>query len=172
MNKNNGKSDSQTAELAASAFRLLKVKSFFRLFQAYCIEDQKLMKSGTWDAHNPKLVINRVKAIIERIDTNHLNEEDREWWHEIMWFWYHHAISFALWKLNDRKLANLYAIKALEYQENNPNRITKVLWFLINDDPEAARAWLTAPGVHATDLKTGIELIQDYQNGKFFAKGK
>ena len=100
-------------------------QDFRNLSLAYTREDQKLMKSGEWDACNPVLITNRVKTLLEQIDQNYLSESDREWWSEILWFWYHHAVSYAIWRARDRALAQAYS----EYERGEffNNRTREIL---------------------------------------------
>ncbi len=160
-----------TAEKVHEAFDLLHVDNFFALSRAYTREDQKLMKKGKWDASRPSLLTNKVKSILEKIDPHDLSNDDRQWHAEIMWFWYHHAISFAIWKAKDRIAAKEYAQKALDWQgDNHPNRLTKLLWFLVHDELGKAKKWMKVRPDHADKVehKNGLELIAQYEAGKFF----
>jgi hypothetical protein len=86
---------------ARAAFELLGVTNFKDLSIAYSAADQELMKKGIW-YHKGNSVPNLVKTLIENIDPEELDEKDKQWWREIMWFWYHHAISSALRMSGDR----------------------------------------------------------------------
>lgn len=160
-----------TSHLVHEVFTLLGVQTFHELSLAYSREDQKLMKSREWDPKNPLLITNRVKTILEQIDPNNLGEDDREWRSEILWFWYHHAVSCTSW-VTDRSLAQAYATKALTLQEEcqpkgfgQPNRITRLLWLLVHDRVDEAKEWMVnkPPGADEVEHKNGLELIGEYE---------
>jgi hypothetical protein len=127
---------------AKEAYLLLSAHTPLELSNKYSEEDQRQMLSGTWDYNNPALIINKVKNILEGISPQKLIEEEKDWVEEILWFWYHHAISCALYKYKDKEKARACAIKALDIQpENHPNKITKLLSLLLDDKLEEARKW-------------------------------
>ena len=157
----------QTSRLVNEAFTLLGVHTFLELSRAYSHEDQKLMKSREWNAYNPTLTTNRVKAILEQIDPSELNESDRMWRDEILWFWYHHAVSCE----RNRVQAQTYATKALELQgDDHPNRITRLLWFLTYDKVDEAKQWLVEAPAEADEVEdqTGLDTIREYEQRKFW----
>ena len=160
----------ETAEKLDEVSRLLGVTGdMLKLSQAYSVEDQKLMHSRKWDDTNPDLITNKVKGILESVDPMDLTDDDCMWRSEILWFWYHHAISCALWKKRDKRLAQSYAQRALELQPpDNPNSITKLLCFLLNDQLEEAKAWMKKGTIEA-ERDTARYLIQRYERGEFFA---
>lgn len=150
------------------AYVILGAKSPLELLKNYSIEDQKLMKSRNWDYLNHELVTNKVKEILEGVDTKSLTGGEIEWRQEILWFWYHHAISCAIWKYKDRPSAQIYSAKALEYKSNeNPNKITGLLDLLVNDKLDEAVSY--AEGIiEEPEKTTAAELVQEYRDGKFF----
>jgi hypothetical protein len=102
------------------------------------------------------------------VDPNTLTEEEKDWRQEILWFWYHHAISCAIWK-KDKAKAIEYSEKALSLQdENHPNKITKVLNLLVNDKIVAAEEFVKTIDAEK-DSAEG--LVEDYKReGGFFNK--
>ena len=133
------------------------------------------MKSQKWDPKNPALITNQVKVILEQIDPNDFNEDDRSWYFEVLWFWYHHAVSCTSW-ITEQPLAQAYATKALALQEKcqpegfgQPNRITRLLWLLVHDKVDEAKKWITdkPPGADEIEHQSGLYLIQDYEQRKF-----
>ena len=147
---------------AKEAYLLLSAHTPLELSNKYSEEDQKLMLSGSWDYNNPVLVVNRIKDILEGINPQELTEEEREWMQEILWFWYHHAISCAIWKYKDKEKAKVYARKALELQpENHPNKITKLLSLLLEDKLEEARKWVEAI-IEEPEKSTALSLIGEW----------
>ncbi len=98
-----------------------------------------------------------------------MGDDDRVWLNEIIWFWYHHAISYAI-RINNRVLAQAYAEKALLFQDYHQptNRITKLLWFLTRDRVGDAAEWIEIDPEHS-DYQTGIDLLDEYRSrGGFF----
>jgi hypothetical protein len=145
------------------AYDLLGAKTPLELSQLYTVEDQKLFKSHEWDYENPNLITNQVKMALEAVDVSHLNEAEQEWSEEILWFWYHHAISCAIWK-KDLKAAKEFAKKALEHQsESHPNKITYLLYLLVNDEIEEAELWLKTIPVDSIEVDTAQYLIDEYK---------
>ncbi len=151
-----------------AAFALLGVNDFRSLSRAYGEEDQRLMKTKAWDDSEPSLITNRIKMLLEGINPSDLSESDKIWWHEILWFWYHHATSIAIWKRKDRKLAQLYAGKALELQmPDHPNKITRLLHFLVHEKLKEAELWADQI-TESPERETAAATLQEYKNGEFF----
>lgn len=149
-----------------TAYELMGVTSMYDLNRAYTAEDQKLMKEGRWDYENPELLTNRVKSLLENIDPSTLSEEEKEWREEILWFWYHHAISCAIWRYQDRHKAHEYTEKALGHQDSDhPNKITKLLYYLAHDDLASAEKLAETIGA---DKETAISVIDEYREKPFF----
>ena len=148
------------------AYTLLGAKTPMQLQLAYDKADQDLMKNRAWDYNNPGLSINKVKQILEVTNPSELTEDEREWREEILWFWYHHAISCAIARYHDRAAAKMYAEKALSYKtEKNPNRITKLFQLLLDDKIADAEAWATT--VHEDEKDAAEFLVSEYRAGKF-----
>jgi hypothetical protein len=160
---------------ARAAFELLGVTNFKDLSIAYSAADQELMKKGIW-YHKGNSVPNLVKTLIENIDPEELDEKDKQWWREIMWFWYHHAISSALRMSGDRMIAQIlaqtFATRALEFQDaDHPNKITRLLYLLVHGQVrEAEEWWGRYPSKDEVEHETGLELIEDTKNDRLFPK--
>lgn len=151
--------------LVEEAFNLCHVKDFKELHDAYVADDQALFKSGEWDPNDHTQLINRIKFLLLQVDPSDLKEDDCAWRAEILWFYYHHGISYAM-RRRDRKLAIQYAECAMRYQwTNHPNKITRLLWLLLNDKVNAARKWAEQIPPEL-DRQTAFELIRDYERGK------
>lgn len=122
------------------AYILLNARNPLELSNRYSAEDQKLMRSSSWDYNNPVLIVNRVKNIIEAVNPQKLKGKEKEWTQEILWFWYHHAVSCAVWRYKDKKRAEVYTKKALEFQSvDHPNKITKLFDMLLKGKLEEAK---------------------------------
>ena len=163
----------QSPEISSSplrgAYTLLSAQTPLELSNLYTAEDQKLMAAGTWDYNNPDLVVNKVKTTLEAVDQSILSEDEKEWRQEILWFWYHHAISCAIWRYKDRNAAQQYAEQALEHQpEGHPNQITKLLYFLTKNDVQEAEKWIKTIG-EEPEKTTAAQLLENYRAGLFFA---
>lgn len=149
------------------AYLLLGAHTPLELSNLYTAEDQKLMRSGEWDYDNVDLIVNKAKEIIEGVDPGLLTEDESDWRKEILWFWYHHAMSCAIWRYKDKEAARVFAKKALEYQgEGHPNKITKLLDLLVNDQLEEAEAWVKTIK-EESEKSTAEKLIEEYKLGLF-----
>ena len=108
---------------------LLGARTPLELSNLYSEQDQELMKLGEWDYNNAELITNKVKNILEKIEPETLTEDEKIWRQEILWFWYHHAISCAVGRYKNKEAAQSYAAQALEIQpEDHPNKITRLLF--------------------------------------------
>ena len=124
------------------------------------------MRDREWDYANPALVTNKIKEILENCDTTTLTEDEREWRNEILYFWYHHALSSAIWRHKDQRAAQEYSARALELQsKGHPNQITQLFYFLTRDQLDEAEKWVS--GIEE-DKDTAEFLIDNYKNGKFY----
>lgn len=150
-------------------YKLLQVDNPDKLWQAYMKEDQKLMKSQKWDYKNKELVINKVKNILKKINPIILTKTERTEWQEILWIWYHHAAGYAIWKYQNKKVANNYLSEALKYQpKNHPNKATRLLYLLVQDKLTEAEKW-SEKNKKNQDRLLLIELLNFYKkDGGFF----
>lgn len=149
-------------------YKILGATTPLEASNLYTEEDQKLMLSDQWDYDDPELVTNKIKSLLEEVDESSLSEDESHWRNEMLWFWYHHAISCAIGK-NDQTAAQKYADKALELQpEDHPNKITKLLSLLVHDRLKEAEAW--ADSIHEEPEKSTAQLqISIYKNGEYFS---
>ncbi len=154
-------------ELIRQAYGLFGVSGPFDFQRAYTLHDQALMKSRQWSAYNPELIINRAKVILEQMDFDVLGEEEKLWFTEVLWFWYHHAISNEVLRSRARK----YADKALSLMDDgHSNRITRLLWYLTRDDVGGAKDWLCTEPKRwdEVEIKNGRLLVEDYERRAFW----
>lgn len=171
MNQENPETENKIPSIQ-SAYELLGVDNGFDLNKRYVEEDQKIAKSGQWDYDNPGLITNKIKNILEQMDPSGLAEEEQEWREEILWFWYHHAISCAIWKKQDKVAAQEYAAKALEHQlisqpdAEKRNQITTLFSLLLNDKIEEAKEW--AKNINdEVEEETAKDIIKEWPTLKF-----
>ena len=155
------------------AYRLLGATTPLELDEFYTREDQRLFTSGAWDYNDPTQLTNQVKAILESTSDSELSDDQYNepgWRNEILWFWYHHAISCAIWRYGDKQSAQKYSEQALVYQsEDHPNQITKLLCFLTNDQLDESENWTTNI-TDEVEKQTAEKLIDEYKKGQFYAK--
>ncbi|MFA6585531.1 MAG: hypothetical protein WCS97_03785 [Candidatus Paceibacterota bacterium] len=152
------------------AYALLHASSPSELAQKFIQEDQVLLKTSAWDYKNPELVINKVKDIVERAlhAGSTMDEQSEDDLRTILWFWYHHAIGFAIWGSKDRAKAKEFSKKALEYQTgDNPNMITRLLYLLVHNKEKEAGRWLKTI-LTDPDKTVSQGIWQEYKAGNFF----
>lgn len=153
---------------AKEAYKLLGATTPLELSNLYSERDQELTQSRQWDYSNPELITNKIKSSLELIDPKSLTEDEREWRQEILWFWYHHAISCAVWKYKDKNAAQMFASKALDIQpKNHPNKITRLLFYLVHDNLEEAEEWLETID-EEPEKTTATELVKEFKEEKWF----
>ncbi|MST04029.1 MAG: hypothetical protein EXS49_00460 [Candidatus Pacebacteria bacterium] len=148
------------------AYIILGATTPLELNKLYTEQDQLLFISRKWDYDEKDQIPNRIKDILENADQIGLTEEEKEWRSEILWFWYHHAISCANWK-RDKEKMKLFSEKALEYQDNNPNILTRTMFFLAHDQIEKAEEWVVSK-IEDPDHDTATEIIANYKKNGFF----
>ncbi len=138
----------------------MTMKSYFKFLD----EDQKAMRSGTWDYKNPKWVLNQWKDDFERVDDSLLSDEGRQSKWNALWLWYHHASQFA-YKEGDTQTALVFIDKALEFREKGglTNQITPLLKLLYLGDVEGAKAFAaTIPQKREANTPDGrIEVVDN-----------
>ncbi len=143
------------------AYNMLGAKTPLELSERYKEEEQVLFKSHEWDYENPDQIQNRLREIIEPVDVDKLTEDEKEWRNEILWFWYHHAISVTDWK-RDKEKMKFFSTKALEFQGNNPNILTRTMYLLAHDQIEEAEKWVRLK-TGDPDEETAREMVEDYK---------
>ncbi len=139
----------------------LGAQSPLELSRNYTKLEQPLFIDGRWDYDDNAQEHNKIKVALESIGTAGLSDEEIEWRNEILWFWYHHAISVACRK-GDKEKQRQFSTKALEYQSNNPNILTRTMYLLVHDKIDEAQIWVDA---HASDAdhETAEELLKHYK---------
>ncbi len=152
-----------------AAYVLLCARTPLELSNLYSEIDQELMQSRQWDYANNQLITNQIKHILESIDPETLTEDEKNWRQEILWFWYHHAISCAVARYNDQEAAQGYARKALEMQSvDHPNQITRLLFYLVHDMLPEAEAHVAALADNHDEKDTAVAVLEHYKMTGFF----
>lgn len=142
---------------------MLDAKTPLELYKKYCIEDQKLFTAQPplWDYDDPDQVPNKVRAMLEVAGTERLTEDEVEWRNQIIWFWYHHAISVAGWK-RDKDKQRYFSEKAMEYEDPS-NMLTRTMFYLVHDRVEDAEEWVRSKEGDA-DFDTAQEMLENYKS--------
>lgn len=143
---------------------LVGVDNIDALRRAY----EEVDKQRNWDYNDPTLLTNQIKIALEQVDPDTLGEYERGWRREILWFWYHHAISHAIWVTKDRIAARRYAAMALLRQGgDHPNKITRLLYLLVHDRLQEALIW--ASWIEdEVEGPTADGLVLEYMAQQFF----
>lgn len=149
------------------AYKLLGVSTPRELSDRFLEEDQKIIKLGISDYHDPKLLTNKLRHVLENINARYLSKEERHERRLILWLWYHHAISYAVWGYKDMGCAQTYSSLALKYQpKNHPNHITRLLYLLVRNRSSEASEWIGEIRNNA-EKKTARMLLNLYNKGGF-----
>lgn len=167
------KSFDPTKSVLKDVYEMFSCDDPGELLDLYESEDQKLMYADAWDYKNETLLTNRIKNAIEQAGYDAISDEkERHWISNILWLWYHHAISCALWQYADKDAALEFSARALAMQsEDHPNKITRLLYLLIRDRLEEAEAWLMTITTEP-EKSTAQYSVDLYRNGDFFKPQK
>lgn len=150
------------------AYVLLGAHSPFELSEKYLAEDQRIVTSQIFDYHNRKLITNKVKGILEKVDVRTLSKDERYERRLILWLWHHHAISYAIWGYKDKRRAQKYSSLALKYQpDKHPNHITRLLYLLVHDRFLEGKRWVKIIK-ERQEKATALSLLKFYNEGGFF----
>lgn len=144
-------------------------KNIEELDSVFRKEDQNLMRNYSWDYANDNLCTNRIFRVLEHIDLSSITGLDERYWvQHILWTWYHHAISCALWRYGDREKALMYSAKAIEVQPlPHPNKITRLLYYLVRDNLFEAENWVRTITTEP-EQSTARDTLELYRRGDFF----
>ncbi len=166
-----GKKNNSEHNPLKEAYALLQVSSSSELAREFIKEDQRLLKAQIWDYKKSGLVLNIVKEIVESAIDNEFTTRDKDSedvLKTILWFWYHHAIGYAIWGYKDKAEALEFSSKALKYQtSDNPNKITRLLYLLVRDEEKDAALWLETI-VNEPDKTASHGIMKEYLDGNFF----
>ena len=125
---------SQATTKMQKVYSLLRAKQATELYDTYLKEDQKIVKDPKINYFDPKHITNKVKKILEELDARTLSSAEKKERRLILWLWYHHAISYAIWGEKDRQQARSFSAQALRHQpKDHSNHITCLLYLLVRD---------------------------------------
>lgn len=163
--------DRSTHNSLKEVYELLQASSPKELASKFIKEDQRLLEAQSWDYKNPELVLNKAKELVESVitDGSVANKEDEEEFKDMLWFWYHHATGYAIWKYRERERALEFSAKALKYQTaDNPNNITHLLYLLVRNKVAEATAVVNSIE-NESEKTTSLEILREYLDGGFFS---
>jgi hypothetical protein len=169
MSLESGHEKNNNREAIELLYKQYNVSDMFLLNKLYISEEQPLFRAGTWSYEDHGQIHNQIKDALEKISIESLTEEEVEWRSEILWFWYHHAISVAI-NHNSKEYARYFANKALEVRsENHPNKITDILHALVYDNPNDAKLILEKMKLENNpDIEVAKWCIESYEDGTFW----
>jgi hypothetical protein len=142
------------------AYLMLGATTPLELSQAYTKLENPIFISRVWDYDDPDQPQNKIKEMLEVVDEGGLTEDEKEWRKEILWFWYHHAISVAGWK-RDKEKMKVFSEKAMEYEDPS-NMLTRTMYLLAHDRIEEAEEWADSKAGDV-DEDTAREMIENYK---------
>ncbi|MFH1401416.1 MAG: hypothetical protein ABIG40_00355 [Parcubacteria group bacterium] len=129
--------------------------------------DQEALKGRYWDYDDPQFICRQVVELIEQIPPKELTKKEKFWFNEILWWWHHHAISCAVYYKKDKKRAKEEADIALSLQSlDHPNKITKLLYLLVNDKLQEAEVH-TKTIIDEVEKDTARDTIEDYKSSEW-----
>lgn len=149
------------------ACSLVDASKTSELFEKYLVFDQKIVTSKVSDYNDTSLITTKVKDVLEQTDARTLKPDEKWERNSVLWLWYHHGISYAMWGYKDKKMARRYSTLAIKYlPEGHGNRITKLLFLLIRDRYEEALEW--SKTIKGDEHNTAKDLLAFYKKGGFF----
>ncbi|MBP6868844.1 MAG: hypothetical protein KBC16_01915 [Candidatus Pacebacteria bacterium] len=168
-----GKDALNNINTIADLYAHFSVKNDEELEKMYMELDQRLMMSGSWDYKNESFLTNQIAKAIEKVGLeNTTNVEERYWLQQMVWLWYHHAITCAIEKYGDAQQALEFSEKALQWQpKNHPNKITRLLYLLLKNEVAQAKEW-TATITTEPERTTSLAILTSYEEGTFLNKSE
>ena len=133
--------------------------------------DQSLMRSDGWDYLDHTLQNNLLHRALLCVNKEQLTRDELWRVNQMIWLWYHHAISCAIWRHRDREAAQDFSLHAVVYQRrisNHPNKITRLLFLLVRDRFYEAEAWAKKIKSPRYERKTALKILEKYRRGEFF----
>ncbi len=130
------------------------------LFLKYVQVEQKHFKDGSWDYNNSDQVQNIIKETLESVNEAELTETEAEWRNQILWFWYHHAVSIAD-RNRDKEKMKQFSENAIKYEDES-NILTRTMYLLCHDKIDDAEKW-TAEHMGNDDYETSVEMVNNYK---------
>lgn len=139
------------------------VQTVAELAQLADDDDQRLMRSLEWD-YEVDALHTQIVNDLKRVPRKELVGDEKWQVEQVIWFWYHHATSCAIYRHNNRKKALNFVQKALQYQTRIPdheNKVTLLLHLLLKGKLSEAKALV--PTMHKDEIETGRELVEEWK---------
>lgn len=147
-----------------------KVKDVYELNKLNLKHDQKAIKEGFFNEKDPNLLNNRIKEKLLKLNLRELEKQEKELVQSILWLWYHHATTIAIWKDKDLSKAKKLCKKAMKYlYPNHPNKITPMIEMLLHGKIEEAKKW-NKEEVNEAEKEYANHLLSEYKKGTFKEK--
>ena len=143
--------------------RKYKVRNVIALEQKCRDSDQRRMRSLKWDYTKDSLDTRIVFDLVQ-VPQTELTPDENWRVNQMIWLWYHHAVSCAISRHKDRKKALEFVNKALEYQariKDHPNKITPLFKLLLLGKLDEAKNFAKEPDFADRDLAK--DLIEDWE---------
>ena len=146
------------------------VSDVYELAQLHLKHDQESVQQEVYDLEDLSFTQNKIKEALLKIDIAMLETREQRVVKSILWLWYHHATTIAVWQKNDIQLAIHYCDLALSYlYPEHPNKITPMLYMLLHNRLRHAQRW-AEDQVGDNERAYAEHLIAEYKKGTFKEK--
>jgi hypothetical protein len=143
------------------------VADVYELAQLHLKHDQDSVHKEIYDIESTLLIHNKIKEALVSIDLSQLSADERRVIKSILWLWYHHATTIAIWQKGDLPLARKLCDTALSYlYPEHPNRITPMLCMLLHGKIDESRMWVSKE-VGANERAYAEYLLLEFERGVF-----
>ena len=147
--------------------KYFNVEDVYELSKLNLKHDQKAIKEANFDESDPHLLNNKIKEKLQKVNLNILDKHERKVVQNILWLWYHHATTVAIWGKNNLPRARELCRTALKYQyATHPNKITPMIYMLLDGKIDDARKWNEAE-VKEVEKEYALHLLDEYKKGIF-----
>ncbi len=144
-----------------------KVTDLYDLHSLYHQLDQEAITNGTFDYTDSSLRLNKIKNALLEIDCQNLKATEGKIIKSILWLWYHHATTVAIWQRKDIKQARIFCKHACEYlYSDHPNTITPMISMLLEHNIQSAKEWYETK-VAEVEKPYARHLLDEYAKGVF-----
>jgi hypothetical protein len=162
--------DEQIHEAQAALNRIclkFKCADVYELNTLNLSSDQDLVRRNAFSLTDKTLINNQIKDDLLTINFQSLPEHEMNVVKNILWLWFQHATTIAIWKERNLDLARELCTKAISYlYPSHPNKITYMIDMLLRDDVVGARRWLVSE-VNDVEKEYGEYLLKEYEKGVF-----
>jgi hypothetical protein len=129
--------------------------------------DQELVRRNAFSLIDKTFTNNQIKEDLLGVDVSYLPEFERRVVQNMLWLWFQHATTVAIWKESNLDLARELCARAVSYlYPTHPNKITYMIDMLLRHDVEGAKKWLGSE-VSEVEREYGEYLLKEYEKGVF-----